>query len=163
MARVKTWEVSDAFWDLIEPLVPHRKRIPGKNYKRKPGGGRKPAPVRKIFEAIVYVLRNGMIWNALPKEKFGICSSTVHRVFLEWCEAGFFLQLWRSGLAEYDEMEGIAWEWQSADGCLFKAPLAKEAVGPNPTDRGKKRKQTPFASRRKWCPAVDHRNRSKLQ
>jgi len=40
-------------------------------------------------------------------------------------------------LAEYDEMEGIAWEWQSLDGTQGKAPLAQEAVGNNPTDRGK--------------------------
>jgi hypothetical protein len=35
-------------------------------------------------------------------------------------------------------MEGIAWRWQSVDGAMMKAPLAQEAVGPNPTDRGKK-------------------------
>ena len=32
---------------------------------------------------------------------------------------------------------GIGWEWQSLDGCMVKAPLALEAVGKNPTDRGK--------------------------
>jgi hypothetical protein len=26
-------------------------------------------------------------------------------------------------LAEYDEMEGIAWDWQSVDGAMTKAPL----------------------------------------
>ncbi|TNJ54789.1 transposase [Paenibacillus hemerocallicola] len=41
-------------------------------------------------------------------------------------------------LQTYDEMEGIGWEWQSIDGSLIKAPLALEAVGRNPTDRGKK-------------------------
>ena len=51
---------------------------------------------------------------------------------------GFFLQLWRAGLAEYDELEGIAWECQSVDGAMVKAPLAIEDVGPNPTDRGEK-------------------------
>jgi hypothetical protein len=35
-------------------------------------------------------------------------------------------------------MEGIAWEWQSLDGAMVKAPLALESVGGNPTDRGKK-------------------------
>jgi transposase len=159
MTRVKTWEISDEFWALVEPHAPQRQREPDKIYKRKPGGGRKPAPARNIFAAIVYVLRNGLIWNALPKEKFGVCSSTVHRVFLEWCEAGFFLDLWRLGLAEYDEMEGIAWQWQSADGIMVKAPLALEAVGRNPTDRGKKRDQAPFAGRRAWYPAVDRRQR----
>jgi transposase len=159
MTRVKTWEISDEFWALVEPHVPQHERDPGKVYKRKAGGGRKPTPARNIFAAIVYVLRNGLIWNALPKEKFGVCSSAVHRVFQEWCAAGFFAQIWRAGLVEYDEMEGIAWEWQAADGCLIKAPLARESVGPNPTDRGKKRKQTSPAGRRAWHPAVDRRQR----
>jgi len=163
MTRVKTWEISDAFWMLIKPHVPKRQRDPNKIYKRKAGGGRKPAPDRTIFAAIVYILRNGMIWNALPKEKFSVCSSTVHRVFREWCAAGFFVKIWQAGLAEYDELEGIAWDWQAADGCLIKAPLATETVGPNPTDRGKKRKQTAFAGRRAWRPAVDHRDCGKLQ
>jgi hypothetical protein len=38
---------------------------------------------------------------------------------------------------EYDDMEGIAREWQSIDGSMYKAPLAGESTGPNPTDRGK--------------------------
>jgi hypothetical protein len=70
------------------------------------------------------------------------------------------LRLWQTGLAEYDEMEGIAWAWQSIDGTMGKAPLAQEAVGPNPTDRGKKRHQAKFASRRCWRPAVACRQRS---
>jgi hypothetical protein len=67
--------------------------------------------------------------------------------------------MWRAGLAEYDEMEGISWSWQSIDGAMVKAPLAREAVGPNPTDRGKKRDQTPFVGRRAWRPSIDRRNR----
>ena len=35
-------------------------------------------------------------------------------------------------------MEGISWSWQSIDSAMTKAPLAREAVGPSPTDRGKK-------------------------
>lgn len=159
MTRVRAWVISDEFWALVEPLVPKRQRDPNKTYKRKEGGGRKPACGRKVFEAIVYVLRNGLIWNALPKEKFGVCSSTVHRVFTEWCAAGFFVQLWQKGLAEYDDMEGIAWQWQAADGCMVKAPLARESVGPNPTDRGKKWNQAPPACRRAWRPAGDRRER----
>ena len=48
------------------------------------------------------------------------------------------LSLSRTGLAEYDEMEGISWKWQSIDGATVKAALVQETVGPNPTDRGKK-------------------------
>lgn len=51
--------------------------------------------------------------------------------------AGFFEKIWVLGLEKYDELEGIGWEWQSVDGCMIKAPLARESVGHNPTDRGK--------------------------
>ncbi len=110
----------------------------------------------------MYVLRTGCQWKALPKERFG-SASAVHKRFLEWERAGFFEALWKAGLAEYDEMAGIAWRWQSIDGAMFKAPLAQEAVGPNPTDRGKKRQQAPPAGGRAWRPVVDRRDRSQRQ
>ena len=68
-----------------------------------------------------------------------------------------------AGLAEYDQMEGIAWRWQSIDGAMFKAPLAQEAVGPNPTDRGKKGKQASSAGGRTWRPVVAHRDRGQRE
>jgi transposase len=114
-------------------------------------------PPRRVFAAIVYVLRTGCQWKALPKE-FG-SASAVHLHFQQWHRAGFFVTLWRAGLAEYDEMEGIAWDWQSVDGAMVKAPLAIECVGANPTDRGKKGAQTQFVSRRAWRPAVARRER----
>lgn len=88
-----------------------------------------------MFEAIVYVLRIGCHWKALPAE-FG-SGSAIHAYFLKWEAAGFFEKLWQAGLAEYDDLKGIAWRWQSIDGSTMKAPLAQEAVGSNPTDRGK--------------------------
>lgn len=113
---------------------------------------------QKVFAAIVYVLRTGCQWKALPKLVFGSASS-IHQYFLEWKKAGVFVKLWRKGLAEYDEMEGIAWAWQSIDGAMVKAPLAQEAVGPNPTDRGKKREQAKRPRGRAWNPAVVGRER----
>jgi transposase len=158
MARIQSWEVSDAFWERVELLIPTPERDPNKTYKRRTGGGRKPIPPRKIFEAILYVLRTGCQWKALPKERFG-SPSAIHTHFMRWMGAGFFVALWRAGLAEYDEMEGIAWSWQSIDGALLKAPLALQAVGRNPTDRGKKRKQAPSINGRPWCPAINRRDR----
>src|SRR5512137_530651 len=160
MARVKSWEVSDSFWEKVEPLIPPPERDPEKAYKRKSGGGRKPILTRKVFEAILYVLRTGCQWQALPKERFG-SPSAIYTHFAKWQRAGFFLALWRAGLAEYDEMEGISWRWQSIDGAMTKAPLAQETTGRNPTDRGKKRQQAPYSGGRAWRPLVDSRNRSK--
>jgi len=45
-------------------------------------------------------------------------------------------------------------------GCQWKAPLAQSTVGPNPTDRGKKWEQAPFAGGRSWRPVVARRDRS---
>lgn len=150
---IQAWEVSEAFWQKVEPLIPNPQRDPKREYQRKPGGGRKPLPARQVFAGIVYVLRTGIQWKALPKERFG-SPSAIHRYFLEWQAAGFFERLWQAGLIEYDEMRSIAWVWQSIDGSLSKAPLAQEAVGPNPTDRGKKWEQAPPAGGPAWRPVV---------
>jgi transposase len=157
MKQKVSWEITDEFWEKAEPLIPHRERVAGKDYRRRPGGGRPPLEARKALEAIFYVLRTGIQWKALPKE-FG-ASSAVHRYFRFWCEQGFFKALWIAGLAAYDEVKGIQWIWLSADGCMRKAPMAQETVGKNPTDRGKKRQQTPYACRRRGRAAVPGGNR----
>jgi len=77
---------------------------------------------RKAFEAIVYVLRTGIQWNALPRELGA--SSTVHDRFQEWSQAGFFKALWQAGLSDYPELESIHWEWQTINGEVTKAPFA---------------------------------------
>jgi putative transposase len=74
-------------------------------------------------------------WNALPRELGA--SSTVHDRFQEWEQKGFFKALWQAGLMEYDEVQGIEWEWQSVDGAMTKAPFGCASTGANPTDRGK--------------------------
>jgi transposase len=67
MARVNSWEVSDSFWGKVEQFIPKPERVAGKQYSRKTGGGRKPKDKRLIFEGIVYVLRTGCQWKALPR------------------------------------------------------------------------------------------------
>jgi transposase len=160
--RIESWEVTDDFWRRVEPLVPARVRSPDRLYQRKPGAGRPPKPARQVFEAVVYVLRTGCQWKALPKERFG-SASAVHKRFLEWEAAGFFEAVWKAGLAEYDDLQGIAWRWQSVDGAMMKAPLAQQSVGPNPTDRGKKWEQASPLGRWAWRPVVAHRERSQRQ
>jgi len=142
---IKAWELTDQMWEVAQPFIPERKREEGRTYQRKPGGGRKPLPPRQVLAGIFFVLRTGIQWKALPKE-FGAASS-IHEYFSKWVEAGLFMRLWQEGLLTYDELHGIGWEWQSADGCMVKAPLARESVGRNPTDRGKKRDETQSCGR----------------
>lgn len=92
MPRIQLWEVSDAFWERVEPLVPVPERDPQKSYTRRLGGGRKPIPPRRVFEAIIYLLRTGCQWKALPKERFG-SPSAIHTHFMRWMRGGFFIAL----------------------------------------------------------------------
>jgi putative transposase len=133
MSRTKPWELSDELWERAEPLIPARvgKRKAGRPYQSD----------RAMLGAILYVLRTGIQWNALPRE-IG-ASTTVYDRFRLWLAAGFFHRLWEAGLREFDEVVGIEWEWQSLDGAMTKAPFgraataAEEGIGHNPTDRGK--------------------------
>jgi putative transposase len=127
MARTEPWRVSDEFWEKVQPLIP-----PTPSHAK---GGRTRMDDREAFAAMIYVLRTGIQWNALPREMGA--SSTVHDRYQEWERLGFFEELWRAGLLEYDELEGIEWEWQAIDGAMTKAPLGRGATGKNPTDRAK--------------------------
>jgi putative transposase len=128
MSRTKPWELSDALWERAEPLIPPR--------EGKKKTGRPPHSDRAMLGAILFVLRTGIQWNALPREVGA--STTVYDRFRLWLDAGFFAQLWAAGLQEYDELVGIDWQWQSLDGALTKAPFGGAATGANPTDRGKR-------------------------
>ncbi len=130
----KSWTISDELWEQVEEYIPEPQRDPNKEYKRAAGAGRPRTEPRRVLEGIFYVLRTGCQWKAVPKE-YG-SGSTIHRTFQEWQRAGFFELMWMMSLWDYDELEGIGWEWQSVDGCMVKAPLAWESVGKNPTDRG---------------------------
>ena len=131
-ADVASWELSDSLWERIEPLLPKVKsRYRGRGKKRKHIGGRPIADRRKVMSGILYILRTGCQWNALPQAEYG-SGKTAHSYFQRWRRAGVFRRMWQAGLTEYDELKGIAWKWQAADGTMTKAPLGGEKTGPNP-------------------------------
>jgi len=143
----QSWTISDELWEVMEPYIPAHQRNPGKEYKRKPGGGRKPPDYRGILEKILYVLRTGCQWKSVPG------GSNTHRYFQKWAACGFFKTIWMLGLYKYDGLKEIDWEWLSMDGCMVKAPLAQESAGPNPTDRGKKWDEKKRINRRERASA----------
>jgi len=150
-------ELSDAFWAKAAPFIPMRQRELAKNYVRKPGGGRKPKDARLVFAAIMYVLRTGCSWKALPTKPYG-GSTIVHKRFLDWKRRRVFEMLWYARLAEWDEMEGIPWRWEIINGAPRKKPLVQEAGGPNPTNVEKLRQNRPSkAGQRAWRPAAKER------
>ena len=91
---------------------------------RRPAQGAGPHLRQRHIHGIFYVLRTGCQWKAL--DATGICSgSTAHLRFQEWVAAGVFLELWRTGLERYDELQGLDWDWDwlSMDGAMTKSPL----------------------------------------
>ena len=125
------FRVSDALWAVLEPLLPVHTNT------HRFGGGRPRVPDRRCADAIFYVLRTGCQWEAL-KETELCAKSTAHDRFQEWVAAGVFLLLWQAGVEQFDELQGIDWNWLSMDGAMTKAPLGGDKTGPNPTDRAKR-------------------------
>ena len=132
--------VSDAFWAKVKPLIP--------SVGDKKKDGRPRMNDRKAFQAMYYVLRTGIQWNALPRSLGA--SSTVHDRFCEWREAGLFEALWLAALLEFDAKIGLDLMWQSADGAMTKAPLGGEKNGPEPD-----------GSRQAWNEAERARRRAR--
>lgn len=121
------WQIPDPMWEEIRPVLPPEKE-PGTP-------GRPPVPFRTVLDGILYVLRTGIQWNAVPSS-FG-SGSTCHRRFQEWVQAGYLEEIVEQLLQLYDQIREIDWHWQSADTKLLPAPLGGEKTGPNPTDLGK--------------------------
>jgi putative transposase len=138
------WRLPDWLWERVEPLLPPPPAHPL-------GCHRPRVPNRDAMDAILLVLRTGMQWNALLAT--GICSSSsAHRRFQEWVQAGVFHEIWRQGLLEYDAVVGIDWEWLAADGAMGKAPLGGGKTGPNPTDRAKRGRNVRFSTEARGVP-----------
>lgn len=110
------WELPDALWELMEPLLPIRNGWMGRPTE---------VDLHRIAAGIFYVLRTGCPWNALPREQFG-APGTVYYYFRQWRDANVFERLWAKALDRYDELHGIDWLWQSMDGTMTKAPQGGE-------------------------------------
>lgn len=141
-AKRDSFRLPDEMWHRLEVLLPKR---PRRNRRK---GGRPRLDVRRVADAIFYVLRTGIQWKALPREMGS--GSSAHRYFQQWEKAGVFGQLWAMGLLEYDDRKGIQWKWQSMDGAMGKAPLG-----------GEKNRAKSDRSRQRWQQALAAGGRSR--
>jgi putative transposase len=105
------WRADDELWSRVEPVLaeldpPHR-------------GHRPRIDQRKALNGIIYHLRTGCQWSALPAE-FGDDSS-VHRTMQRWVARGVFDRVWGVLVEACDELAGVEWAWQSFDCVMNKA------------------------------------------
>jgi len=105
------WRVPDGLWEMIQPILAER--------DPPASTGRKRIDQRMALDGIIYEMRTGCQWNVLPKE-FGDDSS-VHRTFQRWIRKGVLDRIWAVLVEQCDELGGVNWEWQSADGAMGKA------------------------------------------
>lgn len=105
------WTVPDDLWEMVDCLI-ERFDPPNKR-------GRKRIDARKALDGMIYRMRTGCQWNQLPNQ-FGDDAS-VHRTQQRWEALGLFDALWALVLSRCADLDGVDWEWQSADGCLGKA------------------------------------------
>jgi putative transposase len=137
------WFIPDDLWTLISSLL-GREKTPGTV-------GRPSRPYRQMFDGILYVLRTGCQWHAMPRDVYGP-GSTVHAHFSQWVRSGVFFKAWQRVLDYYDGAIGIDWKWQVLDGVITKAPLGGEATGPSPVDRRKRGTKRSVLTDRRGAP-----------
>src|ERR671915_1088482 len=134
------YQIPDALWAQMV-LV-----LPPPTVRKK--DGRPRMDDRQAMTAILYVLRTGCQWKALPRSLGA--ASTVHDRFQAWREAQVFERLWQAGLLTYDTLKGLEWEWQAMDGAMTKAPLGGGKGGQKPNRPRQARHQAQHAHRRRW-------------
>ena len=120
------YQIPAALWEKIKPILSEWEAR--KPPKKKPGRPRMSD--HQALTAVLYVLRTGGQWKALPRSLGA--KSTVHDRLGEWQQAGVFEQIWKLALEYYDQEKGIQWEWQSLDAAMTKAPLGGEKHGQKP-------------------------------
>jgi len=105
------WRCPDALWERIA-LVLDELDPPAPT-------GRKRIDQRQALDGMIYQMRTGCQWSALPRE-FGDDSS-VHRTMQRWIDKGVFPLIWSLLVAECEELGGVDFDWQAADGAMGKA------------------------------------------
>ena len=105
------WQVNDELWSTIENILGDLDP-PAKT-------GRPRTGQREALNGIIYQMRSGVQWNQLPKQ-FGDDSS-VHRTMQRWIAKGVLQHIWAVLIENCEELGGVDWAWQSADGAMGKA------------------------------------------
>lgn len=115
--------VDDALWERIRPLLPppkpRRKRYPG----------RKRIDDRKALTGVLFVLKTGIPWAALPQEMGCGSGMTCWRRLRQWQEAGVWQKLHEALLAELRKADELDWSRAVVDSGSVRALLGGRKRG----------------------------------
>jgi transposase len=114
------FEVPDRLWRQIAPLLPRE--------RPKPRGGRPRVPDRIALAGIIYRLRTGCQWKAIPRE-FG-SGSTCHLRMQAWRRRGVFHAIYATLVQYYKKKRGLQLRWTALDSMTVKAPKGGATRGP---------------------------------
>jgi transposase len=124
--------LSEQLWQRIEPLLPKNKKRRNVQY-----AGRKPTEARSVLQGIIFVLKTGVPWKALPATSDFPSGHTCRRRLLEWEKRGVWHRLWQSILAELQAEGQLDWERAVVDSSSVRAGHGGEKTGKSPVDRSK--------------------------
>jgi transposase len=113
--------LSDALWELIEPLLP-----PPRSY---PKGGRPPLGNRECLTGILFILKTGIPWEQLPQEMGCGSGMTCWRRMVAWQAAGVWDRLHQLLLAKLHGADRIDWSRAIVDSASLKAVLGGQKPG----------------------------------
>ena len=122
----------DELWHEIEPLLPPH---PPRTSK----GGRPPVDDRNALRGILFVLKTGTPWQALPTEAFGVSGSYCSRRFDEWTDAVIWPELHGRLLNRLGKAGGINLDRVVVDSQSVRA-VKGGANTPAPTPRTVRRR-----------------------
>lgn len=132
--------LDDGLWQLIEPLLPKMKR------RRCTHPGRKPITHRQALTGILFVLRTGIPWTALPLEMG--CGSGVScwRRLVAWQRAGVWVRLHRVLLTRLQAAEQIECSRTIVDSSSVRALHGGKKLAPIPLTGAKREASTTLSA-----------------
>lgn len=122
--------LTDELWSAIVPYLPEV--VPSAK------GGRPRVPDRDCLRGILFVLREGLRWQSLPKEMGCGSGSTCWRRFQQWTALGLWQKAHWHLVAVLGRRGLLNLERAVVDSASARAQRGGEHTGPNPTDRAKK-------------------------
>ncbi|MCW0210943.1 MAG: IS5 family transposase [Achromobacter sp.] len=106
---MRRYELTDAQWERLEPLLP----------PEKPWTGRPNDDHRSILNGIFWILRTGAPWRDLPP-RYGLWATVASR-FYRWRRAGIWQRILEALQARADAQGWIDWDLHHVDSTVIRA------------------------------------------